>query len=67
MNNDAVATGQKLGVGRSTVFELWRRGQLKSVTIGKRRFSTDNQIAEFVHGLETAANAAAAAVDGTSE
>lgn len=52
MNNDWRATGRKLGVGRSTVFELWASGELGSVTIGRRRFSTDNQIAEFLTKLE---------------
>ena len=40
------------GVGRSTVFELWKSGELKSCCIGRRRFSTDNQIAEYVARLE---------------
>ncbi|WP_204800566.1 hypothetical protein [Mycobacterium riyadhense] len=59
MNNDCVATSAKLGVGRSKVFELWKSGALKSVTIGRRRFSTDNQIAEFLSGLEQAGGDAA--------
>lgn len=48
----------KLGVGRSTVFALWRTGELGSVTIGKRRFSTDGQIAHYIHKLEIAGEAA---------
>jgi hypothetical protein len=52
VNNDCIATSAKLGVGRSKVFELWKSGQLKSVTIGRRRFSTDHQIEEFLAGLE---------------
>jgi hypothetical protein len=59
MNNDCTATGAKLGIGRSKVFELWKSGALKSVTIGRRRFSTDNQIAEFLNGLEQRADGAA--------
>lgn len=52
VNNDCFATSAKLGVGRSKVFELWKNGELKSVQIGRRRFSTDRQIAEFLAGLE---------------
>jgi hypothetical protein len=54
VNNDCTRTGAILGVGRSKVFELWATGQLGSVTIGRRRFSTDNQIAAFISRLELA-------------
>jgi hypothetical protein len=51
--NDHKAVGQKLGgVGRSTVFKLWSTGQLGSVRIGSRRFSTDRQLAEYIARLE---------------
>lgn len=54
--NDWKATAAKLGgVGRSTVFELWKSQQLKSVCIGRRRFSTDAQIEEYIGRLEGAA------------
>lgn len=43
------------GIGRSTVFALWHSGALASVRIGKRRFSTDRQIAEYIERLEAAA------------
>lgn len=43
------------GISRSTVFALWKSGELGSVTIGKRRFSTDNQLAEYVARLEQGA------------
>jgi hypothetical protein len=57
--NDWKRTGEKLGgVGRSKVFELWGSGELGSVTIGSRRFSTDGQIAEFIQQLETGGDAA---------
>lgn len=56
MTNDCFETANRLGVGRSTVFKLWKSGELKSVTIGKRRFSTDRQIAEYVHQLEVASD-----------
>jgi hypothetical protein len=41
--------------GRSTVFGLWASGELPSVRIGKRRFSTDKQIADYISRLEGAA------------
>ncbi|TEA06268.1 MULTISPECIES: hypothetical protein [Mycobacteriaceae] len=54
--NDWEAVGLKLGgICRSLVFQLWRTGELPSVKIGKRRFSTDRQIAEYVARLEAGA------------
>lgn len=51
--NDWKATAEKLGgVGRSTVFALWQSGDLGSVTIGRRRFSTDRQLDEYISRLE---------------
>ncbi|MGV0700829.1 hypothetical protein [Mycolicibacter sinensis] len=51
--NDWQATGTKLGgISRSTVFALWASGELGSVKIGKRRFSTDKQIADYIQQLE---------------
>lgn len=57
--NDWKATGQKLGgLGRSKVFGLWLTGELASVKIGARRFSTDRQISAYIDQLESAAGAA---------
>ncbi|WP_285031979.1 hypothetical protein [Mycolicibacterium sp. lyk4-40-TYG-92] len=54
--NDYKAVGLKLGgISRSLVFELWASGALASVKIGRRRFSTDKQIDEYVARLEGAA------------
>ena len=54
--NDWKATSLKLGgVSRSLVFQLWKRGDLPSVKVGKRRFSTDKQIADYISRLESAA------------
>ncbi|PWQ88186.1 hypothetical protein DKX15_20590 [Enterococcus faecium] len=54
--NDWKATGDRLGgISRSLVFQLWRPGELASVKVGKRRFSTDKQIAEYISRLEGAA------------
>ncbi len=54
--NDHKAVAAKLGgISRSTVFGLWASGQLGSVKIGSRRFSTDRQIEEYIGRLEAAA------------
>lgn len=54
--NDFKATGLKLGgISRTTVFQLWASGALASVQIGTRRFSTDQQIAEYIERLESGA------------
>ncbi len=54
--NDYKAVGVKLGgICRSLVFQLWASGELGSVKIGRRRFSTDKQIDEYVARLEGAA------------
>lgn len=54
--NNWEQTGQQLGgIGRSSVFKLWDTGQLGSVKVLGRRFSTDRQIAEYIAKLEAAA------------
>jgi excisionase family DNA binding protein len=40
-----------LGVGRTTVFELIRVGELRSVKIGKSRRVPTAAVAEYVAGL----------------
>lgn len=51
--NDWRKTSEALGgVCRSKVFELWTSGELGSVYIGRRRFSTDQQIAQYIERLE---------------
>jgi hypothetical protein len=50
------------GVGRSTVFGLWASGELGSVTIGRRRFSTDSQIDRYISRLEISGERRGAAV-----
>lgn len=51
--NPVESVMQQLCVGRSTVFELWRSGALKSVKIGRRRFSTNSQLADYIARLES--------------
>lgn len=54
--NDHKAVGAKLGgISRTLVFQLWHSGALASVRIGKRRFSTDRQLNEYIAKLESAA------------
>nr|WP_147376156.1 helix-turn-helix domain-containing protein [Mycobacteroides abscessus] len=54
--HDCPAVQRALGdISRSTVRRLWRSGQLKSVQIGSRRFSTSGQIAEYIARLESVA------------
>ena len=58
--NDWEATRHRLGgVSRSTVFALWKSGQLGSVKIGKRRFSTDRQVDAYIEQLEQQSGGAA--------
>ncbi|MHA7652951.1 hypothetical protein ACX9NE_25360 [Mycobacterium sp. ML4] len=53
-NNDHAAVRAQLGVSRTVVFALWKSGELGSVTIGRRRFSTDRQIDDYLSRLEQA-------------
>lgn len=47
------ATASKLGgISRALVFRLWASGELGSVKVGRRRMSTDRQIAEYIARLE---------------
>lgn len=52
MNDWEATSGRLGGISRSTVFGLWASGELGSVKIGKRRFSTDKQIADYIQRLE---------------
>jgi uncharacterized protein (UPF0261 family) len=47
--NAIPATQERLGnMGRTKLFELIRSGELKSVTIGRRRFVADSEIDRFI-------------------
>ncbi|MEH3131626.1 MAG: hypothetical protein PGN27_16890 [Mycolicibacterium neoaurum] len=60
--NDWEATSLKLGgISRSLVFRLWASGVLASIKIGRRRFSTDAQIAAYIDSLESAGTGGSAA------
>lgn len=43
-----------LGIGRTTTFGLMRTGELRSVTVGRRRLVPAGAIDEFVAGLDRA-------------
>jgi excisionase family DNA binding protein len=43
---------QKLGISRTTMYQLLSDGQLPSVTIGRRRFVTSTALSTYVDGLE---------------
>jgi excisionase family DNA binding protein len=49
---DIPSTQEQLGnVGRTTVFELIRKGELRSVKVGKRRLVPQSQIDAYIAGL----------------
>ncbi len=59
--NDWEAVSAKLGgISRSVVFRLWSSRELASVKVGKRRFSTDRQIEQYIERLEQDAERPAA-------
>ncbi|WP_182871591.1 hypothetical protein [Mycobacteroides abscessus] len=54
--HDWKALAAKLGnVSRTTIFMLWNSGELGSVKVGRRRFSTERQLAEYIAKLEARA------------
>jgi excisionase family DNA binding protein len=42
---------ERLGVGRSTVFDLLASRQIRSVKIGRRRLVSEAALGEFIDGL----------------
>jgi len=45
---------QRLGIGRTKVYELMARGELRSVKIGAARRISATALADFVAGLDAA-------------
>lgn len=43
----------RLGVGRSTVFELIASGELRSVKVGRRRLVSEAALTEFIQKLDS--------------
>ncbi len=46
---------ERLNLGRSKVFELFERGELRSIKVGRRRLTTEAALAEFIQRLDAAA------------
>lgn len=42
----------RLNLGRSKVFELFERGELRSIKVGRRRLTTEAALAEFINKLD---------------
>lgn len=52
--HDQKATRDRLGgIGLTKLYELWGTGELGSVYIGKRRYSSEAQIEDFIQRLES--------------
>ncbi|GEE01128.1 hypothetical protein nbrc107696_15740 [Gordonia spumicola] len=47
----ATSAVSKIGVSRATIYGLISTGQLKTVKVGRRRFTTDEFIDEFIANL----------------
>ncbi|MEN4448091.1 helix-turn-helix domain-containing protein [Mycobacterium sp. SM3041] len=50
--NDIQQICERLGVGRTTVYRLLNTGALGQVRVGRRRFSTDKQLDDYISKLE---------------
>ena len=50
--NNIEKVQERLGVGRSMVFELLRTKQLKSVRVGRRRMVTEQSLRDFIAQLD---------------
>lgn len=46
---------QLIPIGHSKYYELVGSGQLRSVRIGRRRFVTEQAVADYIAGLDAAA------------
>lgn len=55
----------RLNCGRSTVFELIKTRQLRSVRVLRRRLVSEASLVEFIERLDQQARAAVAEVSGT--
>jgi excisionase family DNA binding protein len=43
---------ERLNLGRSKVFELFERGELRSIKVGRRRLTTEAALVEFIARLD---------------
>ncbi|MFC9761379.1 helix-turn-helix domain-containing protein [Rhodococcus jostii] len=46
------AAQERIGIGRSKLFDLIKSGELRSVKIGKTRLISESAIVEFIEKLE---------------
>jgi excisionase family DNA binding protein len=53
------AVMERLSVGRSMVFELMAKGQLRSVKVGRRRLVSESAICEYIARIDQADGGAA--------
>jgi len=58
----AEEAAEQLGIGRSIMFELIKKGEVRSVKIGKRRIVPDEALREYMSGLIAAQCSIAVAV-----
>ncbi|MFI5501754.1 helix-turn-helix domain-containing protein [Nocardia asteroides] len=52
---DEAAVRELIPIGRSKYYELIGSGALRSVKIGRRRFVTEQAVAEYISALDQAA------------
>lgn len=45
---------ERLGVGRSTLYDLIRNGRIRTVKVGRRRLIAESAIVEFIESLSGA-------------
>jgi excisionase family DNA binding protein len=48
---------ERLGLGRSKVFELMAKGQLRSVKVGRRRLVSEQALIDFISRLDAGGTA----------
>ena len=61
------ATARLLGVGKTKVYELINRGELRSIHIGKRHLITDGEVRQLLQRLLAEATVTGAVGGGTVE
>lgn len=50
--NHVESVMERLGLGRSTVYELLASGQLRSVKVGRRRLISESALIDFIEKLD---------------
>lgn len=57
--NTIPETVEALGLSRATLYELIRTGELRTYTVGRRRYCSEEAIREFIRTREQASHHAA--------